>query len=80
MLVVMPGRKDYVSVVKANGKCEHRQKRLVLCNLKEVYEQFKTETKVGFLSFVNLGHGNVCWRVRVAHILFVSAPYIKLLN
>ena len=43
--------------MKANGKCEHRQKRLVLCNLKEVYKQFKTlhpETKVGLSKFCEL--------------------------
>ena len=54
---MMPGRKDYVSVLKADGKREHLQKRLVLCNLKEVYEQFKTlhpETKVGFSKFCEL--------------------------
>ena len=43
-----------MSVVKADGKREHHQKWLVLCNLKEVYKQFKTETKVGFSNFCEL--------------------------
>ena len=37
----MPGKKDFVSVVTAEGKQEHCQKRLILCNLKELYERFK---------------------------------------
>ena len=37
---VMPGRKDCVSVMTAEGKREQRQKRLLLCSLKEAYEHF----------------------------------------
>lgn len=37
---VMPGRKDYISVVK-NGKREHEQKRLLLFNISELHEKFK---------------------------------------
>eukprot|EP00731_Ephydatia_muelleri_P017532 Em0010g630a len=54
---VMPGKKDFLSVRKADGEKEHRQKRLVLCNLKEAYHQFKTEhpdVKVGFSKFAEL--------------------------
>ena len=54
---VMPGRKDYVSVITSEGKREHCQKRLLLCNLKELYEQFKTLNpgiKVGFSTFAML--------------------------
>ena len=54
---VMPGRKDYVSVMTAEGKREHCQKRLLLCNLKELYEQFKTLNpgiKIGFSTFAML--------------------------
>ena len=43
-----------MSVVTAEGKREHCQKRLILCNLKELYEQFKTiypGTIVGFSTF-----------------------------
>ena len=49
----MPGKKDYISV----GRKEHRQKRLILCNLKEAYKQFKAKhpgTKLGFSTFVML--------------------------
>ena len=49
----MPGKKDYISV----GRKEHRQKRLILCNLKEAYEQFKAKhpgTKLGFSTFAML--------------------------
>ena len=53
----MPGKKDFVSVTTASGLREHVQKRLVLCNLKEAYQQFKTvhmNTKVGFSTFAQL--------------------------
>ena len=49
----MPGKKDYISV----GRKEHRQKRWILCNLKEAYEQFKAKhpgTKLGFSTFAML--------------------------
>ena len=54
---VMPGRKDCVSVMTAGGKREQRQKRLLLCSLKEAYEHFKSlhpSTKVGFSTFASL--------------------------
>ena len=36
----MPGKKDFVSVIK-DGTCLHVQKQLVLCNLGEAYCDFK---------------------------------------
>ena len=51
---VMPGTKDFLSVRNDSGEKEHRQKRLVLCNLMEAYRQFKTlhpDIKVGFSKF-----------------------------
>ena len=54
----MPGKKDIFCLLrKADGEKEHWQKRLVLCNLKEAYHQFKTEhpdVKVGFSKFAEL--------------------------
>jgi len=53
---VMPGMKDYVSV-NIDGQRQHKQKRLVLCNLKEAFEQFKQtfpNNKVGFSKFSEL--------------------------
>ena len=53
---LMPGMKDHVSVI-VDGKTQHLQKRLVLCNLKEVYEQFKKKNSkhsVGFSKFAEL--------------------------
>lgn len=52
----MPGMKDTVSVIVDN-KRENKQKRLILCNLREVFEQFKQrhpEHKVGFSKFAEL--------------------------
>ena len=44
-------------VITSEGKREHCQKRLLLCNLKELYKQFKTLNpgiKVGFSTFTML--------------------------
>ena len=46
----MPGKKDYVSTAKG----VHKQKRLVLCNLREIYAAFKEKypiAKLGFSKF-----------------------------
>ena len=48
----LPGKKDYVSV---NGV--HMQKQLILCNLNELYVEFKSNypnLKVGFSKFCTL--------------------------
>jgi hypothetical protein len=53
---VMPGKKDYISI-SIDGERHHAQKRLVLCNLKEAFQQFKEqnpETKIGFSKFAEL--------------------------
>ena len=50
---MMPGKKDYVSV----GKKVHVQKRLILCNLKELYAAFKevhSDVVIGFSKFCSL--------------------------
>ena len=49
----MPGKKDFVSIKKN----VHKQKRLLLCNLHELYVLFKEqnpELKVGFSKFCSL--------------------------
>ena len=54
---VMPGEKDFLSVRNAEGEKEHKQKRLVLCNLKEAYHQFEQQhpgIKVRFSKFAEL--------------------------
>lgn len=53
---VMPGKKDFVSV-SVDGEKVHKQKRLVLCNLKELYRDFKERypaQKIGFSKFAML--------------------------
>ena len=53
---MMPGKKDYV-LVRKGGSRVHVQKRLVLCNLKEMYQLFKDNhpnEKIGFSKFVSL--------------------------
>ena len=37
---MMPGMKDFVSVKKYDGSREHVQKKLILCNLSELYTNF----------------------------------------
>lgn len=39
---IMPGRKDFVSIKTLNGRV-HKQKRLLLFNLKDIFEQFKLQ-------------------------------------
>ena len=53
---MMPGKKDFMSVKDAGGR-RHIQKRLVLCNLKELYQHFKDKhpsVKIGFSKFTEL--------------------------
>ena len=53
---VMPGKKDCVTILQ-NGEKMKIQKRLVVGNLREVYQQFKAsnpERKVGFSKFAML--------------------------
>lgn len=53
---MMPGKKDFVSI-KENGVRRHEQKRLVLCNLKELYTSFRAqhpENRIGFSTFASL--------------------------
>ena len=50
---LMPGRKDFVSI-KRNA---HKQRHLLLCNLKEAYTTFKErypDIKIGFSKFCSL--------------------------
>ena len=52
----MPGKKDFVSVQSAHGRI-HVQKRLILCNLKELYQHFKEnypQQHIGFSKFAEL--------------------------
>lgn len=52
----MPGMRDFVTI-RRNGQKERLQKRLVLCNLKELYTCFKDsnpDVKVGFSKFAML--------------------------
>ena len=52
-----PGKKHYVSVKKEDGSREHQQKRLVLCNLSELYSNFRQQNqgvKIGFSKFSQL--------------------------
>lgn len=40
---IMPGTKDSISVKLDNGERKHIQKQLLLCNIDELYHQFKEE-------------------------------------
>ena len=53
---IMPGKKDFVSVKSGDGHI-HVQKRLVLCNLKELHRLFKDthpSVVIGFSKFAEL--------------------------
>ena len=52
----MPGKKDCISVTD-DGQRVSKQKCLVLCNLKEMFQKFKEvfpETKIDFSKFTSL--------------------------
>ena len=52
----MPGKKDFLSVME-NGERKHIQKRLVLSNLKEVYQLFSEKDpniRIWFSKFAEL--------------------------
>lgn len=54
---IMPGIKDCVTVVDSNGIKTKMSKRLILCNLKEVYSLFKdkfSNITIGFSKFAEL--------------------------
>lgn len=53
----MPGMKDFLSIRNHDGIREHVQKRLILSNLKELFEFFKLrfpDEKIGFSTFASL--------------------------
>ena len=53
---IMPDKKDFVSIRKDNQRA-HVQKRLMLGNLKELYQEFKEKhptDKIGFSKFADL--------------------------
>ena len=50
---IMPGKKDFISI----SRNVHKQKRLLLCNLKELYAMFKlrySTVKIGFSKFCTI--------------------------
>ena len=53
----LPGAKDYKSVKDASGKRVHKQKSLLLMNLNELYEKYKSkypDDKIGLSKFCSL--------------------------
>ncbi|KAL5506175.1 hypothetical protein EMCRGX_G007763 [Ephydatia muelleri] len=49
---VMPRKKDFVSVRGADGKRVHKQKRLLMCNLREAYREFRIQLKETQMSWM----------------------------
>ena len=91
---IMPGKKDYCTVIDSQGKRIHLQKPLLLCNLKEAYQMFKERNplaKVGFSKFADLRPKNrvlagisgthsvcVCTIHQNVKLMFVGAELGKL--
>ena len=51
------GKKDFVTIKSSHGKKERHEKRLILCNIREAYLQYKStfpDDKIGFLKFAEL--------------------------
>lgn len=54
---ILPGKKDFISVKQVDGTRIHVPKRLILCNLSELFNLFKNKhpnCKVGFSTFARL--------------------------
>lgn len=54
---ILPGKKDFVSVKLSDGTRSHIQKQLILSNIEELYQVFKTEypdVKIGLTKFYTL--------------------------
>lgn len=63
----MAGRKDFVSVKQSDGSRKHVQKRLIYCNLSELYQSFMEkypQSTIGFSTFAKL---------RPAHCILAGA-------
>jgi hypothetical protein len=70
---MLPGVKDYVSIFRNVVK----QKRLLFCNLRELYSEFKLkhmEVKTISQSFVNFGPNSECLQAQLAPTMYVYAP------
>ena len=73
-----PGKKDCVSVKLEDGRKEKVQKRLLLSNLKEIYQHFVTENpalKVGFSAFAVL-RPKWCVPVRSSGTQYMCIVYV----
>ena len=78
---IMPGKKDYV-IIYENGQKIHKQKRLVLCNLKEAFTEFKkqfSDEKLGFSSRIKTKILYLSWSKRYTYSLRVcNSPKYKI--
>ena len=91
---IMPGKKDFCSIIDNERGRIHLQKHLLLCNLKEAYQTFKERNpllKVGFSKFAELRPKQcviagatgthsvcVCSMHQNAKLMFVGADLAKL--
>lgn len=78
---VMPGKKDCVSVGKGRNDHVHMQKRLLLCNLHELYCEFKKinpTVKIGFSNFAVYVQSGALVLVHQVHIPSAYAPTTKM--
>ena len=75
-----PGKKDYVSV-KIKGERVQMQKRLLLCNLKEMHIAYKERNglEIGFTKFCEL-RPKWCVTVSSSGSHSVCVQYIKMLS
>ena len=51
------GKNNFVIIKNSDGTKEHHQKRLILCNIREAYLQYKStfpDDKIGFSKFTEL--------------------------
>ena len=75
---IMPGKKDFASVKQGEQRV-HIQKRLVLSNLREVYQLFKDRfPTLGSQNLLTFDPSIAFWLELVVSIQFVFVPSIRM--
>ena len=71
------GKKNFVTVKNSDGTKERHQKRLILCNIREAYLQYKStfpDDKIGFLKFAEL-QPKWC-RKQLVKVVLITSVYL----
>jgi len=76
---MMPGKKDFVSI-HVQGERVHKQKQLVLCNLKEACQNFKNTLRLVSANLQSYAQNSVFRQDHQVPTLCAFAQFIRMLN